>query len=112
MWWQVSLPGGAVPCHYHNGLVVGTVISGEATLLSREGGEQIFKTGQSWIEKPNEVGEFINRSPGYAYIVATYLVPKGAAATTFLKKTPRLMKRRDCGCASVAGALKPHVPGR
>ena len=78
-------PGAGVPWHYHSGPVIGTVISGEATLLSREGGEQTFKAGQSWIEKPNEVGEFINRGSGYTYIVATYLVPKGAPPTTFVK---------------------------
>ena len=43
-------PGSGVPWHTHSGAVIGTVISGEATLLSREGGQQTFKTGQSWIE--------------------------------------------------------------
>jgi quercetin dioxygenase-like cupin family protein len=80
-------PGGAVPEHYHSGPVVGTVLYGEVTLLRKAGPvpEETFVAGQSWIEEPRELTSFVNRSFQHAYALATYLVPKGAEPTTFIK---------------------------
>jgi len=78
-------PGSGVPLHVHPGPVVATVITGEVTLVEA-GSERTVKAPQSWQEIPDTPNALFNKSSGYARVVAAYLIPKGAAQTTFIKK--------------------------
>jgi len=78
-------PGSGVPLHIHPGPVIATVITGEVTLVEA-GGERTIKAPQSWQEIPNNPNALFNKSSGYARVVAAYLIPKGAAQTTFINK--------------------------
>ncbi|HLW48818.1 MAG TPA: cupin domain-containing protein [bacterium] len=78
-------PGSGVPLHVHPGPVVATVITGEVTLVESDS-ERVVKARQGWQEIPDSPNALFNRSSGYARVVAAYLIPKGAAQITFIKK--------------------------
>jgi quercetin dioxygenase-like cupin family protein len=81
----LDFPAGAVVGkHMHGGHVLVTVLSGEITLREK-GVEKIVKAGESWTEFPGNVHTAANEGTVIARIVAVYLVPKGAEATTMLK---------------------------
>jgi quercetin dioxygenase-like cupin family protein len=81
----LDLPVGAgVPNHSHGGPVVVTVIAGEVTLMEAAG-ERVVKTGESWTEKVGYVHAVANKGTTTARVVASYLIPKGAARTTPVK---------------------------
>ena len=78
------LAGSSVPNHMHGGPVVVTVIAGEVTLMEA-GREQVVKSGESWTESVGYVHAIANRGTSTARVVASYLIPKGAARTTIIK---------------------------
>jgi quercetin dioxygenase-like cupin family protein len=78
-------PGSSVPLHVHPGPVVGTVITGEITFLGG-GQEKTIMAGQGWVEIPGDPNAVFNRSSGYTRLAAAYLIPRGAAQITFVKK--------------------------
>jgi len=81
----LDLPAGSsVPNHMHGGPVVVTVIAGEVTLMEA-GREQVVKSGESWTESVGYVHAIANRGTSTARVVASYLIPKGAARTTIIK---------------------------
>jgi len=81
----LDLPGGSgVPNHMHGGPVVVTVITGEVTLMEA-GSERVVKSGESWTESVGYVHAIANRGTSTARVVASYLIPKGAARTTIIK---------------------------
>ena len=81
----LDLPGGSgVPNHMHGGPVVVTVITGEVTLVEA-GSERVVKSGESWTESVGYVHAIANRGTSTARVVASYLIPKGAARTTIIK---------------------------
>ena len=81
----LDLPAGSsVPNHMHGGPVVVTVIAGEVTLMEA-GREQVVKSGESWTESVGYVHAIANRGTSTARVVASYLIPKGAARTTMVK---------------------------
>ena len=81
----LDLPvGSGVSNHFHGGPVVVTVISGEVTLIEA-GGERVVKSGESWTESVGYVHAVANKGTSSARVVASYLVPKGAARTTMVK---------------------------
>jgi len=81
----LDLPGGSgVPNHMHGGPVVVTVITGEVTLMEA-GSERVVKSGETWTESVGYVHAIANRGTSTARVVASYLIPKGAARTTIIK---------------------------
>ena len=70
--------------HMHGGYVLVTVLSGEITLREK-GTEIIVKAGASWTESPGNVHAVVNAGTTPARVVATFLLPKGAEMTTFVK---------------------------
>ena len=81
----LDLPvGGGVPNHMHGGPVVVTVITGEVTLMEA-GSERVVKSGETWTESVGYVHAIANRGTSTARVVASYLIPKGAARTTIIK---------------------------
>lgn len=77
-------PGAGFPNHMHGGHVLITVLSGEMTLREK-GTEKIFKAGESWTEYPGNVTSVVNTGRAPARVVASFLIPKGAEVTTFVK---------------------------
>lgn len=81
----LEFPAGAgVADHMHGGYVLVTVLSGEMTLREK-GIEKIVKAGESWTESPGNVHAVVNAGTTTARVVGTFLLPKGAEMTTFVK---------------------------
>lgn len=78
-------PGSGVGLHFHPGPVQATVVTGELTFV-HGGTEKTVKAGSGWREVANDPSAIVNRSSGYARLVAASLVPKGAAPMTFITK--------------------------
>ena len=76
--------GAGFPNHLHGGYVLVTVLSGEITLREK-GTERIVKAGESWTEDPGNVHSVVNAGPTTTRVSATFLLPKGAEMTTFVK---------------------------
>ena len=74
-------PGSATPPHTHPGLVVGTVLEGEVTFRAL-GSEQVYRVGDTIVERPNEVGVARNAGAGRARQMVSIVVPKGAMPST------------------------------
>ena len=77
--------GAVVPDHTHGGSVFGIVLDGEVT-LREEGGERVIKAGESWTESTGYVHSAVNSGVAPARIAVSILMPRGAAATTIVKK--------------------------
>jgi quercetin dioxygenase-like cupin family protein len=74
-------PGEGIPLHVHGGPTLALVLDGEVTV--RENGKDVvYKAGQSWTETPTTVHEAFNSGSTPAHVVATFLLPPGAEATT------------------------------
>jgi quercetin dioxygenase-like cupin family protein len=67
-------PGAATPFHQHPGQVVVTVLEGENTFI-RNGVQQIYKAGDSFIELPGEVAQARNAGTTRMSVMATYVQP-------------------------------------
>jgi len=78
-------PGAGFPEHFHGGHALATVLSGEITLREK-GTERTIKTGGSWTESPGNVHEAVNAGGASARVAVSMLLPKGAEATTIIKK--------------------------
>lgn len=78
-------PGAGVSRHMHGGQVLVLVLSGEMTLREK-GAERIVKAGESWTENPGNEHSVINARNETARVAVSMLLPKGAEATTVIKK--------------------------
>jgi len=78
-------PGAGVATHKHGGYVLVQVLSGEVTLREK-GIEMIKKQGDSWTENPGNEHSVINAGSVTARVAVSILLPKGAEATTMIKK--------------------------
>jgi quercetin dioxygenase-like cupin family protein len=78
-------PGAGFPDHFHGGHALVTVLSGEITLREK-GTERIIKTGGNWTESPGDVHAALNAGSSSARVAVSMLLPKGAEATTIIKK--------------------------
>ena len=78
-------PGAGVATHKHGGYVLVQVLSGEVTLREK-GVEMIKKQGESWTENPGNEHSVINAGIVTARVAVSMLLPKGAEATTMIKK--------------------------
>jgi quercetin dioxygenase-like cupin family protein len=73
-------PGAVVPMHSHPGPTVVSGIQGSGTLAFGSV-PQNARAGESWVEPANEVHGGTFTGPGPIRIVATTLLPRGAADT-------------------------------
>jgi quercetin dioxygenase-like cupin family protein len=71
-------PGAATPFHTHPGQVLVSVLDGEMTRRSHDGVDTVYKAGESWTERPNEVHQARNAGASRSSIMVTYLLPKDA----------------------------------
>lgn len=78
-------PGGGVPTHMHGGNVLVVVLSGEVTLREK-GVETVKKQGESWTEIPGNEHSVGNAGNVTARVAVSMILPKGAGATTIIKK--------------------------
>jgi quercetin dioxygenase-like cupin family protein len=74
-------PGAATPFHTHPGIVMVTVVAGELT-FNLDGTDHVYKTGESFVELPNQVGQARNAGSVPARVMASYLLPQGAPLST------------------------------
>jgi quercetin dioxygenase-like cupin family protein len=74
---QDFAPGAATPFHTHPGIVVVTVLSGAIT-FNVNGGETVYKEGESFVEVPNQVAQARNAGSVPARVMASFLIPPGA----------------------------------
>jgi quercetin dioxygenase-like cupin family protein len=81
-------PGAASPLHTHPGQVLLTVLEGEITFRVN-GTEQVFKAGESFVERPNELAQARNVTASRATLMATALLPRGVPLATVVTHPPR-----------------------
>jgi quercetin dioxygenase-like cupin family protein len=74
---QDFAPGAATPFHTHPGIVVVTVLSGAIT-FNVNGGETVYKEGESFVEVPNQVAQARNAGSVPTRVMASFLIPPGA----------------------------------
>ena len=77
--------GAGMPKHMHGGHVLAMVLNGEMT-LKEKGTERTIKAGESWTENPGDQHSVVNAGAAVARVVVNMLLPKGAEATTIIKK--------------------------
>ncbi|AFZ66853.1 cupin domain-containing protein [Deinococcus peraridilitoris] len=108
-------PGAFTPSHTHGGLGYVSVLEGEITV--REAGkEQKYKVGESWKELPGVYAEVGNAAATPARVMATFLLPKGAALTTThtgttnaqLPPGPTTVARSNFDLASLPSSFNLH----
>jgi len=78
-------PGAGFPKHFHGGHALVTVLSGEIT-LQEKGTERVIKIGGNWTENPGDIHSAVNAGSASARVAVSMLLPKGAEATTIIKK--------------------------
>jgi len=78
-------PGAGVPLHMHGGQVLVVVLEGEITLMENNK-ERIMKAGESWTENLGNRHSVINNGKMKTRVAASFLLPKGAKATTVIKQ--------------------------
>ena len=76
-----TLPGAQTPPHTHPGLLLGTVIEGELTMIIG-GTEKAYKVGESFTEPPGVVAIAHNRGTVRSRVLGSMVMPKGVAPST------------------------------
>lgn len=74
-------PGAAFPLHHHGGPTLALVLDGEIVRV-QDGEETVFKAGDSWTETPANIHSAYNATDAPARVLATFLLPPGAVATS------------------------------
>ena len=78
-------PGAGIATHKHGGYVLVQVLSGAMTV--RENGVEFIKNqGENWTENPGKEHSVINAGKITARVAVSIMLPKGAEATTIIKK--------------------------
>ena len=77
--------GAGVPDHMHGGPVLVTVLDGEMTLMEKNI-NRFVRVGESWTENTFDIHSVVNSGKTTARVVVNILLPKGAEATTIIKK--------------------------
>ena len=77
-------PGAATPPHTHAGLLLGTQLEGEVTFShgGHGGTERVYRTGETLIEMPGEVGLARNAGPGRLLAMISMVAPAGSPPST------------------------------
>src|SRR5262245_20537073 len=71
-------PGSSTPFHTHPGQILVGVLDGQMTRRSHDGAETVYKAGESWVERPNDVQQAFNPGASRSPLMVTYLLPKEA----------------------------------
>jgi quercetin dioxygenase-like cupin family protein len=71
-------PGAQTPPHTHPGLVVGTVIEGETTMIIG-GTEKTYRVGEVLTEPPGVVAVAVNRGAVRSRVLGSMVIPQGSA---------------------------------
>ena len=79
---QDFAPGAATPVHTHGGQGLALVLAGELTQRRAGQPDQVFKTGDTFVETPGEYFAVANLSSAPARLSVAFLLPKGATLTT------------------------------
>jgi quercetin dioxygenase-like cupin family protein len=74
-------PGAATPPHTHPGLTLATVLDGEVT-FDTKGATTTYRVGQSFTELPGDVGVATNTGATPTRVMASIVLPKGAAPSS------------------------------
>ncbi len=74
-------PGQQTAVHTHPGLTIVSVLAGELT-YNNPAGEQVFKAGESFFERPDVVHFARNAGTTPTRIVTSYVLAQGATVTT------------------------------
>jgi quercetin dioxygenase-like cupin family protein len=74
-------PGAATPPHSHPGLTLATVLEGEVT-FDTQGAKKTYRVGESFVELPGDVGVAANTGATRTRVMASIILPKGAAPST------------------------------
>src|SRR4051812_26686385 len=100
---QDFAPGAATPFHTHPGIVVVTVLSGAIT-FNVNGGETVYKEGESFVEVPNQVAQARTAGRVPTRVMASFLIPPGAPLSMpqMAPTTPAALPKTG---AAEAGAL-------
>ena len=77
-----SVPSEAQAAHTHGAELLVTVLSGEQTVRDAQGGEKVYKAGESFTEYPGEYLEIGNVGQDLVTVSALALLPKGATLST------------------------------
>jgi quercetin dioxygenase-like cupin family protein/uncharacterized OsmC-like protein len=78
-------PGSTMPPHFHGGNVLVTVLEGTLT-LHEESGEIQYSAGDYWYEPAHQEHFATNDGAETVRVLATWLLPSGAAPTTFVEQ--------------------------
>jgi len=78
-------PGAGMPDHIHGGPVLVVVLSGEIVLMEKNS-KRTMKVGDSWTEAAGNVHSVVNSGTTTCRVAVNMLLPKGAEATTIIKK--------------------------
>lgn len=97
-------PGAQTPLHTHPGQVAVTVLEGELTFRS-QGTATPYTVGESFVEPPNVPGQATNLTAGRTTVLATYLLPQGAALSTPVQGVPGMPNTGGGGLRRPAPAL-------
>jgi quercetin dioxygenase-like cupin family protein len=77
---QITIqPGGTTGWHYHDGRLIGIVMSGALTHLEKDCSAEVFTEGDSFLELDGrrQVHMGANRGTVPVVLMVTYLIPKG-----------------------------------
>ncbi len=74
-------PGALTPPHTHPGLVVGTMLEGESSLIIGEV-ETTYRVGEVFTEPPGVVSVGLNRGTVRSLAMGSMVIPQGAAPST------------------------------
>ena len=74
-------PGAPTPPHTHPGLTLATVLEGEVT-FDTAGTKKTYRVGESFTERPGDVGVAANTGATRTRVMASIILPKGAAPST------------------------------
>lgn len=78
-------PGSGMPDHIHGGPVLVVVLSGEIVLMEKDS-KRTMKVGESWTEAAGNIHSVVNSGTTTCRVAVNMLLPKGAEATTMIKK--------------------------
>jgi quercetin dioxygenase-like cupin family protein len=70
-------PGGSSGMHYHHGIEMGYIVSGEIQLERAGKPTATIKAGEAFLIDPTVHHNATNKSPSPARVLATYVVEKG-----------------------------------
>ena len=103
-------PGASSPWHTHPGLLLVTIAEGGYTLRTRDAGEKVYKTGDSFVELPHHLVQAHNTAPENALVLVSIIVPDGEALSTPEAGDTTPLPRPVVGWQGRTDALPPPSP--